>query len=461
MPARSATMLLCAAMLALPAAAGTQGSPISEARLIGRRDIIYFEDFESNRHGGTVTEDPRLVKIGRRSLKVMYKKGGHGVDGRPKRSPTWSQKLEQVFIRRYIMFEPGFDFAAGGKIDGSVCFAPGKKWVAGFGGKPSHGNDGFSCRLCWSSRGKIDMYTYHADMKGKYGSGFRVNSSFKPGVWQCIELQIKINTITPGAAKGNNDGEVRCWVDGVQQGEQTGLRFRDLPTMGIDNWSYGFYFGGTWTSPKDQHIFMDNVVVAHNYIGPAVLRRPKAKAKKAVVFKPKERHDPLKPFADALAPVRAKAKAGDFAAAMAGCDEIVKASAGKEGADILAAYRAGLAAGGELKKLVIAGAAKKKPTVYVDFGGRAMRMKLIKADEAGGEFQMRGTAMPIRWRQVSPRRFYGIAAKFSPDTARGHLMLGSYCAALGLADEARAELDKAAAEAELHEETERCRALIP
>jgi len=283
---RSRLGLALTAALLVSAAVRSEGAPISEPGLAGRTDILYFEDFETSSHGGVVTEDPKLVKFGRRSSKVMYKGGGHGVEGKPKNSPRF-KKINQVFVRRYIMFAADFDFAAGGKIDGSVCFAPGKRWQAGFGGKPSHGNDGFSSRLCWGRGGVMTMYTYHADMRGKYGSDFRGRSRFKPGTWQCVELMIKINTIDEGATKGNHDGEVRLWVDGVMDGEKKGLRFRDLPTMAIDNWSYGYYFGGLWTCPKDQYIYMDNVVVARSYIGPAVFKRPEPKKSSVVVFKPK------------------------------------------------------------------------------------------------------------------------------------------------------------------------------
>ena len=45
------------------------------------------------------------------------------------------------------------------------------------------------------------------------------------------------------------------------------MRFRDLATMKIDNLFINAYFGGTWTSPKDQHVFYDNIVLATKPIG--------------------------------------------------------------------------------------------------------------------------------------------------------------------------------------------------
>ena len=438
-------VVLAAVVCAEACAAGVhRGSPISEYGLAKRTDILYFEDFETDTSGGTTTDDKNIVKIGRRCLKTMYKQGGHGTEGKPKKHAVFGRKLEKIFIRRYIMFEPGFDFAAGGKVDGSICFAPGKKWVAGFGGKPSHGNDGFSCRLCWMRGGAIIMYTYHADMKGKYGEHWGGSRRFTPGQWQCIELMIQINTIDAGATKGNHDGVVRLWVDGETVDEHDGIRFRDLPEMGLDNWEYGFYFGGTWTCPKDQYIYMDNIVVATDYIGPAVLKRPKPK-KTTQSSRPTTKPDPLAPFAAKLGPVKTKAAAAEFPEAVEQCTGLLVESIGQEGFDALRAYAEGLAAGAELKNVIVERAGRAKPTVFVEFGGRPLKAKLLSADADGLRLEASGNAIALSWRLLAPRRFYGIAAKLVSDTSPSHLLLARYCAAMRLRDEARAELARVGA----------------
>jgi len=89
-----------------------------------------------------------------------------------------------------------------------------------------------------------------------------------------------------------------------------------------------------------------------------------------------------------------------------------------------------------------------------------MRMKLTGADDSGCEFRMSGTGMPLKWRQLGPNRFYGIASKFVEETSEGHLKLGQYCATMGLKDDAEKELEKAAASPALHAKIEAARSLI-
>ena len=97
------------------------------------------------------------------------------------------------------------------------------------------------------------------------------------------------------------------------------------------------------------------------------------------------------------------------------------------------------------KKQIIAGAAARRPKIYIDFGGRTTRAKLISAHDAGITAQMMGSEMPVKWSQLSPARFYGIATRFSPDTPAGHLALARYCAAMGLKEKAKSELQKSGA----------------
>jgi len=185
------------------------------------------------------------------------------------------------------------------------------------------------------------------------------------------------------------------------------------------------------------------------------------KVKKATGPATTRKGDPLAAFEEGLAPVREKVKSAEFAAALAECEKLVAEAGGKEGSAPLSAYRDCLAAAAELKKMVIAEAPKKKPTVYIDFAGRPTRSKLVGADDGGGTFSSRGTSMPIKWRQISPSRFYGIARKLAPETPSGHLMLGRYAAAAGLVEEARESLGKASQDAKLREAAGKARALLP
>jgi len=185
-----------------------------------------------------------------------------------------------------------------------------------------------------------------------------------------------------------------------------------------------------------------------------------AKPKSPKPARPAAKAHPLAPFAAELSKLREMVKAAEFAAALAECEKLVAASETKPGSDALATYRDCLAWATELKKLVVAEAPKKKPRVYIDFAGRPTRSRLVDADEEGGSFSSRGTSMPLKWRQISPRRFYGIARKLAPKTPAGHLMLGRYAVAAGLTEEARESLAKAAQDAKLREAAEQARALL-
>ena len=67
---------------------------------------------------------------------------------------------------------------------------------------------------------------------------------------------------------GKNDGILRGWVDGRPAFEKTDVRMRDVPGLKIERIWINIYHGGTWTSDSDDHLFIDNVVIAKRYIGP-------------------------------------------------------------------------------------------------------------------------------------------------------------------------------------------------
>ena len=68
--------------------------------------------------------------------------------------------------------------------------------------------------------------------------------------------------------------------------------------------------------------------------------------------------------------------------------------------------------------------------------------------------------MSLRWRLVAPPRFYAIAAAVAPDAPVNHLLLARYCAAMGLAEEARDELREASSAPALADEIRSVRALV-
>jgi hypothetical protein len=112
----------------------------------------------------------------------------------------------------------------------------------------------------------IGNYCYHADMKGYYGNvwiwqegyrGFLENNR-----WYCVEQYLKLN------APGEKDGIIRAWIDGRPAFEKTDIRFRLVDKLKIEQIWMNVYHGGKKPSPYDQHLYIDNVVIARKYIGP-------------------------------------------------------------------------------------------------------------------------------------------------------------------------------------------------
>ena len=103
-------------------------------------------------------------------------------------------------------------------------------------------------------------------MKGPYGSTWRWDENRFKGLknnrWYCIEQYAKLNT------PGQNDGILRGWVDGKPVFEKTDLRMRDIPDLKIENIWLNLYHGGQWTASTDDHLFIDDIIIAKEYIGP-------------------------------------------------------------------------------------------------------------------------------------------------------------------------------------------------
>ena len=178
-----------------------------------------------------------------------------------------------MFFRYYLRLGDDWNqTVSGGKLPGFS----GTYGKAGWGGRKSDGANG------WSARGwftltipddnplaglqPIGTYCYHTDQKGTYGDtsvwqiGYR--GFLAKNRWYCIEQHVKLNK------PGDKNGAIRAWVDGRLAFEKTDLRFRQVDRLKIEQVWMNVYHGGTKPSPYDQHVFIDNVVIARKYIGP-------------------------------------------------------------------------------------------------------------------------------------------------------------------------------------------------
>lgn len=274
-------LLLLMAAAASPEAAEPKGSPRIEPGLRGRSDIVFFCDFESDRwhaewgarerprNTDTVISDParRFRPFQGKALRVRVEKGGHyGTSIEFAFMKQIGEEPEEIYFRYYLRFADDWDPAQGGKLPG----ISGTYGRAGWGGRPVNGRDGWSARGQFKGRtgGKtpIGYYCYHMDMKGQYGSAWIWERNrlgyLESNRWYCVEQYARMNT--PGRA----DGVLRGWVDGRLAFEKTDVRMRAVADLRIEKVWVNVYHGGTWSAESDDHLYIDNVVIARKYIGP-------------------------------------------------------------------------------------------------------------------------------------------------------------------------------------------------
>lgn len=215
-----------------------------------------------------VESDPDLEFAPRagKALRMKVERNGHyGVSLSYRFRKQLGYEPEEIYFRYYLRFADDWNPERGGKLPG----IGGTYGRAGWGGRPVHGDDGWSARGLFegqrADRTPIGFYCYHMDMRGKYGSGWRWDREdrglLENNRWYCIEQYVRLNT--PGEA----NGILRGWVDGGLAFEKTDIRFRNVDTLRIETVWVNFYLGGTWASESDHHAYIDDVVISNKPIG--------------------------------------------------------------------------------------------------------------------------------------------------------------------------------------------------
>lgn len=180
---------------------------------------------------------------------------------------------EEIYFRYYLRLANDWNQTVqGGKMPG----ISGTYGVAGWGGRKSNGTNGWSARGSFALSAPegnplaglhpIGTYCYHTDQKGNFGDGWIWNRGYRGFLeknrWYCIEQHLKLNV------PGEKNGMLQAWVDGRLAFEKTDIRFRQVDKLKIEQVWLNVYHGGTVPSPYDQHLYIDNVVIAKKYIGP-------------------------------------------------------------------------------------------------------------------------------------------------------------------------------------------------
>jgi hypothetical protein len=180
--------------------------------------------------------------------------GGAQVYLRPTIGP-----VDQLHLRYYVRFQPGFDFVKGGKLPGLYG------GTVTSGRHIPDGTNGFSTRYMWRRSGAGEVYAYLPSSVAHGTSFGRGSWSFTPGQWICIEQAVQLNT--PGRA----DGSVSVWLDGKLVFNQPDMSYRTTDSLKIDGVFFSTFFGGgdpSWASPTDQYTDFAAFVVSKQLIGP-------------------------------------------------------------------------------------------------------------------------------------------------------------------------------------------------
>jgi len=249
-----------------------------------RNDIVFFCDFESNNwyeqfgmrsmpeRVEVVSSDParKFETLAGKAMRIKVDRGGHyGASIMYRFKDQIGEEPQEIHFRYYLRLADDWNPRGGGKLPG----ISGTYGRAGWGGRPSNGRNGWSARGLFKKQldGKtpVGYYCYHADMRGRYGSNWiwdtEKRGHLQNNRWYCIEQYAKMNT------PGKNDGILRGWVDGQPAFEKTDVRMRDVDTLRIEAVWLNVYLGGSWVAKGDHHLYIDDVVIANDYIGPIQL----------------------------------------------------------------------------------------------------------------------------------------------------------------------------------------------
>jgi hypothetical protein len=171
--------------------------------------------------------------------------------------------IDETFMRFYIYLESGFQVGSQLKLVGMYADTNRDVPTGRSGIRPTGTNYARAMLALGANSTDLHLYVYHMDQAGSYGDRISTTGNVSPGTWHALELGVKLNT--PGAS----DGRVGAWLDGVAVGGRSDLRFRTADTLKIHTYTLECYHGGNDPFPRDERVFMDNVVVSAAYIGPS------------------------------------------------------------------------------------------------------------------------------------------------------------------------------------------------
>lgn len=227
-------------------------------------------------HTDIVDEDAarRFEPLSGPALRVMFKRGTNlALDLSYRFADEGQPEPEAVYFRYYLRFADDWNpDADGGKLPGLA----GTYGRAGWGMRKTDGYNGWSLRGEFAARPRdlasmvgltaLSSYAYHADIEDAAGEKWPWSEG--PGAvlennrWYCVEQYVRLNT------PGKRDGVFRAWVDGRRVIDRQDVRYRNTAELKIERVWLNVYHGGELPAPRDMALYIDNLVIARQYIGP-------------------------------------------------------------------------------------------------------------------------------------------------------------------------------------------------
>lgn len=229
---------------------------------------------------GSEFKEDGFLPLSGKALKVQIDEGERiGLNLHYRFQDHYGMEPEEANFRYYIRIGDGWETVQGGKFPGLAGTYEGKPYAGGWGGRSSDGDNGWSARTYFSEvvpgnnpeTGNVPVgtYLYHGDMTDQYGEPQQWDGGNGLGIlernrWYAVEQHVKLNT------PGQNDGVVKVWIDGQPVMHKTDINFRNAGNdhIKIESAWLDVYHGGTAYADRTIRVFIDNMVVATDYIGP-------------------------------------------------------------------------------------------------------------------------------------------------------------------------------------------------
>lgn len=143
------------------------------------------------------------------------------------------------------------------------------------------------------------QYTNDPPELSEFGANGSGGGVLYANTWYCIELEMKLNSVSTTAPGFSADGEIRMWLDGKKMFERTGMVFRSLPLnyytgdasvqgyglaptdpgyisgrirpirdVGITGLWFNWFHGGLTPNTVDRVLFISQLAYGTQYIGP-------------------------------------------------------------------------------------------------------------------------------------------------------------------------------------------------